>query len=70
MLNSGQVLYDSLIERGVLDYYFMYEKNQYMAGIALAYSFFGEDFCWTEENGPDEVEPILCDHPVLTSSPP
>lgn len=65
LIKTVSVLYDYLCEQGTINKIFRFSENPYVAGMALYYSFFGYNFFWVEEHGPDKIEPWLCDYLVM-----
>lgn len=65
LIEVAQILMDRLLETNELNTVFRYEQNQFMAGTALFFTFFGIDFVWVTEHGPDKIEPWSGDSPVM-----
>jgi len=63
LIKTGQVLFDSLLETGDLDYY-RYDENKVIAGYALFFTFFGMDFRWITYSRGD-FEPLPSDELLM-----
>lgn len=67
LVETAQILMDHLLQSpgDPINKILRFNEHPYMAGEALHFVFFGINFAWVTEHGPDKIEPWVGDTPVM-----